>query len=556
MRLRSLLLLACLQALILLGVAAFQPGPGYMDAEYYAVMGRRLATGQGAREPFLWNYLEDPQGVPHPAFAYWAPLSAGLAAGGLRLWTSGGYAAARLPFLALGILLPPLTALLAWRATRRRALAWLAGALAVTSGYYLPYWPVTETFAPTAVLGALLWLGLLAWEEGASKAAPSLANLAPSEKGGEAARWEPQAQDNMASLRLVGHAALLGAVVAGLHLTRNEGLLWLVVAAGVLGTASSPRRRLWAPLAALLAGYLLGYAPRWLYNLSAWGRLTPPGVERTLWLTTYNDLFAFPAAVLTPQRWWAQGWEGLWRNWAWALRRNLLTLWAVQGQIVALPFVLVGAWRLRHRPTTRWALAGWALLLGALTLIFPFAGARGGFFHAGAALQPLLWVWAAVGLEASLRLAARYRKWPWPQAGWVLGGGLVAVLALFSTLVVTQRVLGPHPEQPAWTASERRYARLAQALAQRHPASLPPVLINNPPGWAWVTHDAPSLVIPNGGPQTARAVAQRYGATWMVLEPNHPPALDDLYARPRDVAGWRYVTTVDKAHLFALEEAP
>ena len=73
MRFRDYLLLALLQALALGAVAAFQHGPGYMDAEYYAVLGRRLATGQGPTEPFLWNYLDDPQGIPHPAFGYWAP---------------------------------------------------------------------------------------------------------------------------------------------------------------------------------------------------------------------------------------------------------------------------------------------------------------------------------------------------------------------------------------------------------------------------------------------------------------------------------------------------
>ncbi len=623
MRSRDLLLLAVLQTLILLTVAAFQPGPGYMDAEYYAVVGRRLAQGQGATEPFLWNYLDDPQGIPHPAFAYWSPLSAVLVSVGLRLWTSGGYAAARLPFLALGILLPPLTALLTWRLTRRRALAWLAGGLALASGYYLPYWPVTETFTPTAFLGALLWLGLTAWDRGAEGAGErgehkEAGDLLPSPKGrgagGEGETPRRQGDAKGAKESTVGHSVmgrllvralppspgkeagdlplspsgrgaggegappspsgrgigglrraptrregllpfLLGLIVAGLHLTRNEGLLWLFVALGIVLTTSPKRQRGGAALA-VLGGYLLGYAPRLAYNLHTWGRLSPPGVGRTLWLTTYNDLFAYPAAVLTPQRWLAQGGAGLGKAWAWAFRRNLLTLWAVQGQIVVLPFVFVGAWRLWHRPTTRWAVLGWLALGSTLSVVFPFAGARGGFFHAGAALQPLLWAWAVVGLEAALRAAARRRGWPWPQAGWVLGGGLLAVLALLSALIVAQRVLGPDPARPTWAASERVYVHLAQALAQRNDGALPPVLINNPPGWAWVTHDAPALVIPNGGPEVARAVALRYGVRWMILESNHPPALDDLYAHPRDRAGWRYVTTVDDARFFVLEASP
>lgn len=521
MRFRDLLLLALAQAVVLSAVAFFQHGPGYMDAEYYAVLGRRIALGAGATEPFLWNYLDDPQGVPHPAFGYWAPLSALLAALGFRCWISGGYAAARLPFLALGILLPPLTALLTWRLTRRRGLAWFAGGAALASGYYLPYWPVTETFTPTAVLGGAFWLLLLAWEDSPHP-------------------W----------------AALgLGLLSAGIHLTRNEGLLWLLVAGVAIAvrTSGASRRR---HLALLLGGYLLGMGPRWVANLHTWGALSPSGSLRVLWLTTYDELFAYPAARLTPAHWWQAGPATWLAAWMWALRRNLLTAWAVQGQIVLLPFVAWGFWRARRRLTVQVALGGWLALLGVMTVLFPFPGARGGFFHAGAALQPLLWALAAVGGEAALRWAAHKRGWAWPQAAWVLGGGTLAVLALLSALVVAQRVIGPDPRHPVWTASERRYARLGQTLARRNGGTLPPVLINNPPAWAWVHGDAPAFVIPDGGPDTAAAVARRYHVRWMWLEKNHPPGLDALYAHPLAEDAWRYVATVDGAHLFVLEGEP
>ncbi|HEY58372.1 MAG TPA: hypothetical protein G4O04_07550 [Anaerolineae bacterium] len=521
MRFRDLLLLVLAQGVVLSAVALFQQGPGYMDAEYYAVLGRRMASGQGATEPFLWNYLDDPAGVPHPAFGYWAPLSAWLAALGLRCWTSGGYPAARLPFLALGMVLPPLTALLTWRLTRRRPLAFFAGGTAIASGYYLPYWAVTETFSPTVVLGGLFWLLLLAWEE-----RPRL--------------WA---------------AMGLGLLSAGLHLTRNEGILWLLVAgvAITVGVSGAQRRR---HLAFLVGAYLLGYAPRWVANLHTWGALSPPGSLRVLWLTAYDELFAYPAARLNLVHWWSQGPTAWLAAWGWALRRNLLTAWAVQGQIVLLPFMVWGFWRERHRLTVQAALGGWLALLVGMTVLFPFPGARGGFFHAGAALQPMLWAWGAVGGEAGLRWAAHRRRWPWPQSASVLGGGGLAILALLSMLVVAQRVVGPDPTRPVWQAAERRYVRLGQALAQRNGGTLPAVLVNNPPAWAWVHQDAPAFVIPDGGPDTAAAVARRFHAAWMWLEKDHPRGLDALYAHPRDGGAWRYVTTVEGVHLFALEEQP
>jgi hypothetical protein len=66
-------------ALVLLA-AAFQSVPGYMDAEYYYAGGLRLAEGSGFSEPFLWNYLNDPVGLPTPSHTYWMPLASILAA--------------------------------------------------------------------------------------------------------------------------------------------------------------------------------------------------------------------------------------------------------------------------------------------------------------------------------------------------------------------------------------------------------------------------------------------------------------------------------------------
>ena len=40
-----------------------------------------------------------------------------------------------------------------------------------------------------------------------------------------------------------------------------------------------------------------------------------------------------------------------------------------------------------------------------MTVIFPFAGSRGSFFHAGAAFQPYWWIAAPIGLDAVLAWA-------------------------------------------------------------------------------------------------------------------------------------------------------
>ena len=61
----ALLLLTALAAALL--SAAWIRSPGNMDAEYYLAIGRRLAGGERFSEAFLWKYLDDPQGLPHPS---------------------------------------------------------------------------------------------------------------------------------------------------------------------------------------------------------------------------------------------------------------------------------------------------------------------------------------------------------------------------------------------------------------------------------------------------------------------------------------------------------
>ena len=80
MRNRRTWLLFLLGALIYSLVSVFQTTPGYMDAEYYAATALQLAGGKGFQEPFIWNYLNQPAGIPAPSHLYWMPLASILAA--------------------------------------------------------------------------------------------------------------------------------------------------------------------------------------------------------------------------------------------------------------------------------------------------------------------------------------------------------------------------------------------------------------------------------------------------------------------------------------------
>src|ERR1700690_3931193 len=120
---RTFLLLALLGWGISLAIAQFQAFPGYLDSDYYFAGGIQLVQGKGFTEPYLWNYLDNPQGLPHPSHTYWMPLSSIIAAGGMWVIGQPTYQAGRLGFIFLAGLIPVVAAAVAYSFSKRRELA-------------------------------------------------------------------------------------------------------------------------------------------------------------------------------------------------------------------------------------------------------------------------------------------------------------------------------------------------------------------------------------------------------------------------------------------------
>src|SRR5689334_22612449 len=85
--------------LMVVGLAVLQSSPGYMDADYTYAIGTRLARGYGFSEPFLWNFLDSPIGIPHPSHAYWMPLPSILSAAGMVITRNDSFLGGRFLFL-------------------------------------------------------------------------------------------------------------------------------------------------------------------------------------------------------------------------------------------------------------------------------------------------------------------------------------------------------------------------------------------------------------------------------------------------------------------------
>jgi len=515
-------LLACM-------ISAAQHSPGYMDADYYFAGGLRLAQGHGFSELLLWNYLDDPAGLPHPSHGYWMPLTSILAAGGMALLGRSDFSAARIFFILLAGLIPPLTAALAWRLSRRKNLAILAGAFAIFSGFYLPYIATTEIFTVYMLLGSLFFL------------------LVP--PAADPAQEIPR--------RVWINFAGLGIAAGLMHLARADGVIWLVAALaavwlhGLQQKQTAKPSALWLNWLACAAGYLLVMLPWFARNLTEFGALLSPGGSRALWIREYNELFIFPASQLSLARWWGGGLSEVLRVRLWAVGQNLISALAVQGEIFLLPLILLGMWRLRTDLRAWLAALAWTLTFLVMTLPFPFQGVRGGFFHSSSALQPFFWAAASVGLERLLELGSRLRGWRMNEARRFFGVGLVALAACLSAFVTYNRLFSTGSNHETWDASNRLYSALENHLKDTGAKPGDMVMVNNAPGY-FAAAERQTISIPFGDVQAVCAAAQQYNARFLLLEIDQIKDGAELFTAPGDRLCLRYVGAFEDVRLYEI----
>lgn len=492
--------------------------PGYMDAAYNYDIALNLARGQGLVEPFLWNYLDNPDGLPHPSHLYWMPLPTILAWVGLIL-LGQTYRAAQVPFAILSAVLPLVSYWAAVQTTGRRRYGWLAGLLTCFSGFYLPYWGHTDNFTPFAVAGSLSLVA--AWQAGRVREMPhetgsgKLPIPAPLRKLGGAGSW-----------------ALAAGALAGLaHLSRADGPL-LLIAIGVVWGKSlisnlpwrvGQRRLEIRDFLLVILGYLLVMLPWFARNWMVVGTPLPTVGTQTIWLTTYDDLFSY-GRELSPQTYLAWGWNNILGSKLDALWLNTQRVIAELGMVFLAPLIPIGWWRLRRHLLYQLAACYGALLFLGMTFVFTFPGPRGGLFHSGGALLPFIFTIALVGLDAVVEwVAARRREWDAPRAKQVFGIGVIGLALLVSGFVYYQGVI----VGMRWRGGNAPYSHLDQWLeAQDQTEAI--VMVGDPPGY-WYHSGGPSIVVPNEPVETVLAVADRYGARYLVLDRNRPTPLASFY---------------------------
>ena len=500
---RDVLILFSISLATRLIVAALTLRPGYMDTAYYAAGAMRIAQGEGLTELFLWNYLDNPPGIPHIGFLYWMPLPSLLAAPFAAAF-QGSFFALQLPFVLISSLLPPITFMIARNTLGKRRTSWMAGLFTLFSGFFFPYWTLPETFAPFALFGSI-------------------------------SLWFSGRTPNRRSTR-TGQRVLIGALVGLGHLTRSDGPLLLAVMMVAPGISFLLRKGLsrartdakdslcWqfgvADAGLVILGYIVVMAPWFARNISQVGSPLSTAGTKTLWLQTYDDLFCYNCELsLSSYLEWS--WPSIIRSKLWAMDINLRRFIADNCLIFLVPFTLIGLYRQRRQPPFILASVFLILTFLAHSLAFTFPGPRGGFFHSSAALLPFLHVAGGEGIDAAVVWAGRRRRWNTRQAKGVFSTAAVAMAILLSAGIAAGKIAA------ARTADEG-YREVGRWLeTQGYPLEAP-VMIGNPPG-LWYHTQQSSIVVPNGDIETLLVVCDRYGAEYVILDRNAPVGLRELY---------------------------
>jgi hypothetical protein len=338
-------------------------------------------------------------------------------------------------------------------------------------------------------------------------------------------------------------------------LSRSDGLLWLALTFLFATRHLRPSTfnlqttfRILHSAFFISIGFLLIMSPWYARNLSVYGTPMAPGGSRALWLENYDQTFVYPPTELTKESFLALGWHHIIADRMWALSNNLQSGFAAHGGIILFPFIVAGIIYYRKDERVKLVSLAWLILFFVMTFLFPFAGARGAFFHAGAALQPMWWSLAPLGLE-SILLSLRKRGIGNDNNRVVFRSALIMVAMILTVYVVYLRLF-----TLGWGEGEdANYPVIEQFLVENGIESNDIVIVRNAPGYYLETGRS-AISIPYGGEGAILGAADQFDAYYLVLEP--AVVLDpikDLFQNPEGHNKFVYLGELDGARIYRLE---
>jgi hypothetical protein len=166
------------------------------------------------------------------------------------------------------------------------------------------------------------------------------------------------------------------------------------------------------------------------------------------------------------------------------------------------------------------------MILFLMTFIFPLAGARGGFLHSSSAVQILLWILVADGLQTFFDWGIRKRNWNLKRSQRMFGTAFIVIIALFTLIVYKNDVIGDSMQELKWEKDYKQYEKIEEIIAQKSTDKTDVIMINNPLGYYYSTGRW-SIVVPNTEMDQLLEVVQLFKVKYLVLDENLPEKFND-----------------------------
>ena len=495
MKKKDLILLYFGSLLIFSSTIFIQNNPGYMDSEFYYLAGKQIAIGEHTI-PVIWNYLDNPTGLPNQIFTYWMPGASVVSAISMKIFGLN-FLGSRFLLLLLSAAIAPIAYLIAYSVTNNRMTSVLAGLISIVPGYYLKFLTIPETILIYIIFGGLFF----------SKTVKVWKSI----QGRTTSKFD---------------YVLLGLYAGILHITRVDGILFLFFGffAIIFILIKSNKDKLLQNtinLFIFIFFYLLLTGPWYFSNLRIFGSLFSPATSKAMWISTYDDTFIFPSSQLTFRYWLENGLSLRLSQIFDSLKMNLGTFIGVQTQIVGLPLFILGIKRNWKNSLMRIGIIYLILIFIIMTFIFPLAGARGGFLHSSSASQIIIWILLADGFMGFVEWGITRRNWTLQRSIKMFLPTYLSILLVFTIFVFYRDVIGTDFAYKKWDNDYRRYNEIETIINSNSSGKDDILMINNPLGYYYST-ERWSLVLPNSDYKNFQEAIEIYDVHYLVLDENLP----------------------------------
>jgi hypothetical protein len=376
-------------------------------------------------------------------------------------------AAATLPSLLLGALLPALVVRLAGRAGLRGADRAAAGVAAAIGGGVAPLLALPDNYVLMAVL--------------LSAAALAADDLRRRRRG----PW------------------LLGALLGAAMLARTDGALYAAAAGLLLLRRPADLARVAATAAAVVA-------PFWARQLAVFGSISPSAASgRILFIREYRELFGTGGA-LTIDHLLSWGPGPLLASRLEAAGYVVGQWWAVLFGLIGAPIALAGLLRRRLPPVLRLPLIAFALHTAWSVVVAAPHLPTGNYLHGAAAFFPFGAIAALLGLRRAVAALARRRRPGDPRR----------LLRRYRAVYIASLCVSAAMTTLSLAAPWREHAALRASLLREAAPLLAPgtVVVSADPGAFYLRGGYPGVQTPDEPAPVILRAAAAYGAAWAFVE--------------------------------------